>query len=140
MREVLWFFICFRRPYAPCLYISPPGWLDSISVGHGALGAKVFPKNSIAVSALSGCILAAYARKHDCLSCKKGLCCPSSTTFCVGQTVVSTERLTGRYARRKRERVSGKDFSPDGGTPPYHYDTTNGKREPGRGLTPFRGL
>jgi len=74
--------------------------------------AKVFHKNSIAVSALSGCILAAYARKHDCLSCKKGLCCSSSTTFCVGQTAVSTERLTGRYTRLKRERVFEEDFCP----------------------------
>ena len=29
----LWFFICFRRPYAPCLYISPPHSLSIIVLG-----------------------------------------------------------------------------------------------------------
>jgi len=131
----LWFFICFRRPYAPCLYISPPLCLNRNCAYQGTSRAKVFRQNSIInhcvlyyrspsnkalclIPALSQCrrlaavFQAAYARKHYCLSCKKGLCCPSSTTFCVGQTVVSTERLAGRYTRSKRERVLGEDFCP----------------------------
>ena len=52
----LWFFICFRRPYAPCLYISPPLCLNRNCAYQGTSRAKVFRQNSIAVSALSGCI------------------------------------------------------------------------------------
>ncbi len=40
----LWFFICFRRPYAPCLYISPPGCSGRYAAGQGAGWAKASPK------------------------------------------------------------------------------------------------
>ena len=110
----LWFFISLAstRP-RPLLY--GLGWAGYTTEGQEATtrrGQKSLPKTLSERRRLAAVFQAAYARKHRCFRCKKGLCCPSSTTFCVGQTAVYTERLTGRYVRSKREGVFGKDFCP----------------------------
>ena len=100
----------FIRPRVGGVHCGRPGSNDTAR-------AKVFTKNSIGASALSGCISSRLCTKTLLFELQKRAVLPLKHHFCVGQTAVYTERLTGRYVRSKREGVFGKDFCPCRGVP-----------------------